>query len=149
MSAYHGFIPFPQQAAGELHPGGVGLFRGGLAGGVGMDDVIAQYAALLVPAALGCPHILIGAGGVTVDAGDELAGLGGVSRIGQGAFQAGLFLVQRVVHAMVQPTADGDDLVIGHYKVSFTSRHASYTRAAALRMSASDALFWRLAQWAI
>ena len=41
VGTHQRLVAVPQQAAGELHPGGVGLFRGGLAGGIGVDDVVA------------------------------------------------------------------------------------------------------------
>ena len=114
VGAYHRFIPFPQQPAGKFHSGGVGLFRGSLAGGIGVNDVIAQYAALLVPAALGGLHILIGTFRVTVDPRNKLVGLCGILRVGEDALQAGLFLVQRIVHAMIQPPVYRDDFIVGH-----------------------------------
>ena len=40
VGAYHRFIPLPQQAAGELHPGGMGLFRGSLCANPWLRDFL-------------------------------------------------------------------------------------------------------------
>ena len=57
VGRHNNLVLVPQQTAGKFHPGGVGLVRRYLAGGVGMDDVVAQDAAFLIPAPLGGAHI--------------------------------------------------------------------------------------------
>ena len=62
----HRLIAVPQQTLGKLNANGVSLFRRHLAGGIGVNQVVAQNAALLSPSPLGVPHILEGAGQLAV-----------------------------------------------------------------------------------
>ena len=117
VGGHHGLIAVPQQAAGKLHPGGVGLLRRHLAGGVGVDDVVAQDAALFVPATLGGLHFLKRGAGLTVDAGDELVGFLWIFRIGKGVRQTVLCLIEYIVQTVIQAGAQGDDFVVGHLEL--------------------------------
>ena len=113
MGRHNNLVLVPQQTAGKFHPGGVGLIRRYLAGGVGMDDMVAQNAALFVPAPLGGAHIRQGGVRVAVDACDKLVRLVRVLRIGQRGGEAGLFLVQHIVNAVIHAPVQGDDFVVG------------------------------------
>ena len=117
-------VAVPQQAAGKLHPGLVGFLRRHFAGGIGVDDVIALDAAPLVPAALGSLHFRTGGFRAAVDPRYQMARLGRLHAVVQSAGEGCFFLVQRVVQTVVQPPVDDDDLVVGHYSASFTSRKA-------------------------
>ena len=113
VGRHNNLVLVPQQTAGKFHPGGVGLIRRYLAGGVGMDDMVAQNAALFVPAPLGGAHIRQGSVRVAVDACDKLVGFGRVLRIGQRGGEAGFFLVQHIVDTVIHTSVQSDDFVVG------------------------------------
>lgn len=62
----HRLVAVPQQTLGKLNADRMGPLRRHLAGGVSVDQVVAQNAALLSPSPLGVPHILKGAGQLAV-----------------------------------------------------------------------------------
>ena len=97
----HRFITISKEPLGELHSCGVGSFGCDLARGIGMDDVIAQYAAPLVPAAFRLLHFGKGSLRLAVDAGYKLMGLFCVCGIGQRMSKAGLLSIQHIVHTVV------------------------------------------------
>ena len=114
MGGNDNLVFVPQQTLGKLHTGGVGLVRCYLAGGVGMNNVIAEDAALFVPAFFGSAHIRQRGGRFAVNARDKPVRLCRVFCIGQCIGKARLFLVQHIVDAVIHPPAQGDDFVIGH-----------------------------------
>ena len=113
VGRHNNLVLVPQQTAGKFHPGGVGLIRRYLAGGVGMDDMVAQNAALFVPAPLGGAHIRQGGVRVAVDACDKLVRLVRVLRIGQRSGEAGLFFIQNIVDTVIHASMQGNDFVVG------------------------------------
>ena len=116
-----------QQPLGQLHSHLVGLHGRHLAGGVGMDDMVALHAAALAPAALGIHHVPVGGIQLAVDCG---------GKAGASIRQAGFFRVEYIVGTVIQPCPYGDDFVIGHYTASRTSRHACCTNSDAAWISA-------------
>ena len=137
MGGNHHLIPISQKLPGKFHAKCMSLFWCNFAGGVGVDQVIAQDTAFFAPVLLGLLHFLIGCFRLAVNGclqnrsavrGD---GLIGVSHIFQYPAKVDLIGIQNIIHAMIQPPFNGDDLVIGHYSVSFTSRYALCTRVAA------------------
>ena len=106
-------VPVSQQAAGKLHPGGMGLFRRHLPWGVGVDEVVPQHAAGLAPASLGGKHLLAGGGRLAVE-GRHQVGFFRVRYIPLHAVQVGFLRVGHISRALVQAAGDGDNLVVGH-----------------------------------
>ena len=135
-------VAVPQQPGRKLHADLMGLFRGDFSGGKGVDQVVAQNAAGLSPAALGLLHIPVGAVQVTVD-----GRLQNGAAIRQSVFfrpadvvqhggHIGFLMVQHIVHTMVQSGADGDDFVVGHVfncspsqKIFYFSRYCCIIRS--------------------
>ena len=119
MCGDHGFVPFTQQTAGKLHAGRVCLLRCDLAGGVGMDDVVAENAAAFVPPALGRLHLCISGLHRAVDAGPQAVCMGRrgfplIADVMECGGKVGFVLVRGIGKAMIQPSPDGDDLVVSH-----------------------------------
>ena len=115
----HSFVPFAQQTAGKLHAGRVCLLRCDLAGGVGMNDVVAEDAAAFVPAALGRLHLRIGGFYRAVNAGLQAVCMGRcgfplIADIMKRGGKVGFLFVCGIGKAMIQPSPDGDDLVVSH-----------------------------------
>ena len=110
MGGDHRLIAVSQQALGQLHPNGVGLVRRHLAGGKGLDDVVAlPLAPLFAPAPLGVQHILVHPVPGAVDGrliADALR-LCPVQGVVDGGLQRGFIWILRVAHAFVQPVMDG------------------------------------------
>ena len=105
MGRHNNLVFIPQQTLGKLYPGGVGFLRRHFAGGIGMNDVVAENAAFFVPAFLGSPHIRQGRFRVAVDACDKLVRLCRVLHIGQRIGKARLFLVQHIVNTVIHAPA--------------------------------------------
>ena len=106
-------VPVSQQAAGKLHPGGMGLFRRHFSWGVGVDEMIAQHAASLSPAALGGKHLLAGGGCLAVE-GCHQRGFFWVRYVPLHTVQGGFLRVGHILRTLVQAAGDGDDFVVGH-----------------------------------
>ena len=89
-----GLIAVSQEALGQFHADGVGLFRRHLAGGKGLDDMVALPLALLfAPAPLGGEHIGVDGLPVTVDSSfkTDLFRLIPVEGVVDSGLQRGLF----------------------------------------------------------
>ena len=129
------FILASQKTLGKLDACRMGLLRRNLPGRIGMDNMVAQNAAAFAPAPLGCLHFLKCRLKATVDSRLQ-AGLYRVFDVPQRVCQACLFLVLRITQASIQPGADDDDFIVGHYSVSFTSCQACFASTAASWISA-------------
>lgn len=106
MRGDYGLEAISDKAAGKLHPDSLRLFRGDLAGGKGVDQMIALYGAVyLIPATLGFLHIPIGGIELAVDRADEDSA---------GRAVHGLFRVHHVAEGVIQTGMDHTDFVIGH-----------------------------------
>ena len=62
----------PQQALRQFHPHAVRFGGRDLAGGIGVNQVVALHAAFLSPTVLGAQHILQGCVKLAVDGGGKL-----------------------------------------------------------------------------
>ena len=115
----------PDEPTRKFHAQLVGALRAYLTGGIRMDKVIAEYTVHLAPTSFRCLHVVVGRIGTAVD------------RRLQNALTAGCFLaVQRIADAVIQTAVNGDYLVICHYTLSFTKRHALRASTAASCISA-------------
>ena len=119
MGGDHGFVPFAQQTAGKLHACHVCLLRCDLAGGVGMDDVVAENTAAFVPATLGRLHLRIGGFHRAVNAGSQAACMGRrgfplIADVMKRDGKVSFVLIRGVGQTMIQPSPDGDDLIVSH-----------------------------------
>ena len=119
MCGYHDLVSLCQKAQGQLYTYRMGLLRRDLAGGEGLDHMIALALAVeLPPTALGIRHVRIGSLPVTVQCGFKavLLGLIPVHGVVQHRFQRGLFLVLRIGQAPVQSAMNDNDLCVCHSK---------------------------------
>ena len=120
----------------------VGLDGRHLAGGVGVDQVVALDAAGLAPAVLGVQHILQGCIQLAVDSGFQpcpavrQAGFFFTPNVGTNTGKVCLFRVQDIVDTVIQAGPNRNDFVIGHYTASRTSRHTCCTNSDAAWISA-------------
>ena len=106
MCGDYGLEAISDKAAGKLHPDSLRLLRGDLAGGKGMDQMIALYEAVyFVPAALGLHHVPVGRLLQTVDPADKDSA---------GRAIHGLFRVHHIAEGVIQPSMNDADLIIGH-----------------------------------
>lgn len=97
----------------------MGLLRRHLAGGEGLDDVVAlSDAALLAPAPLGVHHVGVHPLQVTVDGCLKAGALGlvPVEGVVDSGFQGGFFPVLDVAHALVQAVVYHQYLGVGHIR---------------------------------
>ena len=121
----HDLEPATDKPTRKFYAQLVGALRAYLTGGIRMDKVIAEYTAHLAPTSFRCLHVVVGRIGTAVD------------RRLQNALTAGSFLaVQRIADAVIQTAVNGDYLVICHYTLSFTKRHALRASSAASCISA-------------
>ena len=121
----HDLKSIPDEPTRKFHAQLVGALRAYLTGGIRMDKVIAEYTAHLAPTSFRCLHIIVGRIGKAVD------------RCLQNTLTAGCFLaIQCVADAVIQTAVNGDYLVICHYTLSFTKRHALRASTAASCISA-------------
>ena len=110
-------IIIAEQTPRKLAPDLMSLLRRDLAGGKGLDEMIAEDAARLAEFLLGFPHDIKGGfsrlavqGGYKADR----AGFHKICRITDFLVQLCLFSVDGVLHAVVQPCADGEYLGVCH-----------------------------------
>ena len=121
----HDLKSVPDEPPRKFHAQLVGTLRTYLTGGIRMDKVIAEYTASLTPSSFRCLHVIVGRNGTAVD------------RRLQNALTVGCFLdIQCVADAVIQTAVNGDYLVICHYTLSFTKRHALRASIAASCISA-------------
>ena len=140
-------VSLSQQAAGKFHADGMGLLRRNLARCVRMDEVITQHTAAFAPAPFRRLHFRIGGPGVAVDAVHQHAGsLFLICDVVQRHRQVGFLRVLHIVHAVIQPRGDRDDLVIRHHSASLICECALRRSAIACCSSGSDMLLRAFAQ---
>lgn len=110
MGADDHLKPLTEQALGELHANGVGLFRGQFSRFERLDDVIALYAARLVVAPLGALHITTGVlytAAIQTAFKQSLLGFVWVYCVVDHAIQRCLLLVGGILDGFLEPCADG------------------------------------------
>ena len=99
----------------------MGLLRRNLAGGKGLNEVIAEDAARLAEFLLGFPHDIKGGfSRLAVQSGykADRAGFHKICRITDFLVQLGLFSIDSVFHAVIQPCADGKYFCVRHIKAA-------------------------------
>ena len=99
----------------------MGLLRRHLTGGKGLNEVIAEDAARLAEFLLGFPHDIKGGfGRPAVQRGHKAdrAGFHKICRITDFLVQLGLFSIDSVFHAVIQPCADGKYFCVRHIKAA-------------------------------
>lgn len=121
----HDLKPATDKPTRKFHAQLVGALRAYLTGGIRMDKVIAEYTVHLAPTGFRCLHVIVGRIGTAVDC------------CLQNTLAAGCFLaVQCIADAVIQTAVNGDYLVICHYILSFTKRHALRASSVASCISA-------------
>ena len=114
-------IIIAEQTPCKLAPDLMGLLRRHLTGGKGLNEVIAEDAARLAEFLLGFPHDIKGGfSRLAVQSGykADRAGFHKICRITDFLVQLGLFSIDSVFHAVIQPCADGKYFCVRHIKAA-------------------------------